>query len=170
MSIKTKVFIAIGIVCGVICCTAILLGMLYYRLPEALILSGGILIFYISIILFDGYLTKSERETVVAMAGRCIIHVKAFCKHQGVSEQVIISFHSHGVLVQGNTIESSIMEYSGLLVSRTKKYSFRFMFEDIEQDLNETYDVTINSLLEVKAIIQVLQNMSVYIGGTYDSK
>ena len=160
---KTKILYTIGFVFALLCAVAVFLGFKFSRISEALIVSAGILAAYISIILFDGYLSKREYNSKISAAGNQIIRKIAFCKHMGVCEQVVISFHTRGVLVEGEKIESNLLEYDCLLVDKTKEYTFVLMYD--KNDFSETYQITVNTLLDVKAIVQVLKNYSIEIGG-----
>lgn len=148
-------------------CIILFLGYISSRLPEAFIIVGGILIIVISIFLFSIYFSRQEDVCKIAYAGRQYVKAKCLCKHRNQMSMIELLLCKNGVLIQGESLNTGIMEYKNIVIGRISKFCVQLIYHARGRKL--TYDITFNNLLEIKAVLQAFSNQCVYLSFDYDT-
>lgn len=161
MKRHTAIYLSVCVVCTVISAILIVLGYKFYRLPEMLIVSGSIFVILISVFLFNLHSSELKRKNKIAYAGRQYVKAKCLCKFHGKNSSAVIALCRHGILIQGESVDSELIPYETLTVNCLSKFNIQFVSKCA--DRKYTYDITLGAALDVKAILQALSDKHVSV-------
>lgn len=151
-----RISVILSAISMLIASVILFLGWFADRLPEASIVSGCIVMIVATIWIIAKFLSAQKDKRKVAYAGRQYVKSKCLCKYRNKMSMVMLLMCKNGVLVTGETLESSIMPYESITVTQTGKFNIRMVC--VEKSRKPTYDFTLSSLIEVKAVLQILKN------------
>lgn len=158
----TKNYIILCIGCLILTVIGIYLGFEADRLPEMLIIIGCFFIFVTVLYMMHVHESVWDRDITEAYAGRQFVNVQCLCKKDNnVSKSSCLQFCKNGVLLFINNFYE-LIDYKDMKISHVNKFQFKLSYLNDKQQ-NHEYLITVNKIVEVKAILQLLESKQIAV-------
>lgn len=158
-----RIYVIICVIFFVFAFILAYLGYCYNRLPEILIVIGCLFLLITIVYLLQVWMKVSDRDITIAQAGRPFVKVDCLCKFDKHMFQANISLCKHGVILMGDYIDYSIITYDMLSVQCISRFTMNFIYDEDKQKQKHVFQLTMNSPLEIKAVLQMLEQQHVSV-------